>query len=363
MVRRHRMKIIAFALVVLVSLPVVALASCKSSGQGENPQEVAAAPAPIINPLTGKAVASPDVIKRRPLAVKVENDPAARPQSGLPGADLVYEELVEGGITRFMAVYLSQDVSVIGPVRSTRPSDIDIGFFHLPLLATSGGAPGMMKQVDQAGMLRLEEDGTHFWRDKSRRAPHNLYTSTALLREALASWGDDYNQFPATSFAFMSEKDAAAEAAEASAGASAGEGDAKAETRASSIDIAYGNACDVHYEYASASDSYLRKVNGYPSTDLTTGAQVAPTNVIVQYVDVRPSGLKDVMGADSPDSIVIGTGRAVIFSGGKVIEAIWAKPSRNAPTVYKDANNEPVRLHPGQTWVNFIPERISLTYR
>ncbi len=360
MFRRHKKKILALTLALFVAIPLLALAGCKGSSQGASSDEQTGpvAPAPIINPLTGKAVASADIIRRRPLAVKVENDPAARPQSGLIGADIVYEEIVEGGITRFLALYLSQDVSVIGPCRSARPSDIDISYFHLPLFACSGGAPGMMTQIKQAGMIGLEEDGAHFWRDKSRRAPHNLYTSTALLREALVSWQDDYNQLPATSFAFMSEKDAAAAAAEMASGAAGTTGGT-----ATAIDIAYGNACDVHYDYAAASDSYLRTVNGHPSTDLTTGAQVQPTNVIVQYVDVVPSGLKDVLGADSPDSVVVGTGTAVIFSGGRVISATWTKSSRSVPTVYKDQDGKVVQLHPGQTWVNFIPDRIALTYQ
>ncbi len=362
MQKRNGTKVAALGLALLVALPLLALAGCKSSSKGEAGQgDTASGPAPVINPLTGKTVASLDVIKRRPLAVKVENDPAARPQSGLPGADIVYEEIVEGGITRFLALYLSQDVSVIGPCRSARPSDIDISFFHLPLFACSGGAPGMMTQIKQAGMLGLEEDGAHFWRDKSRRAPHNLYTSTALLREALAAWQDDYNQLPATSLAFMSEKDAAAAVAAASGNTEGQSG--QTGSTAASIDIAYGNACDVHYDYAAGSDSYLRTVNGHPSTDLTTGAQVQPINVIVQYVEVVPSGLKDVLGADSPDSVVVGTGRAVIFSGGRVINATWSKSSRSVPTVYKDADGKVVQLHPGQTWINFIPDTIALTYQ
>ncbi len=359
MQKRRRTKIVALVLALLAALPLPALAGCKSSRQGDggqNEQTGPVAPAPIINPLTGKAVASVDIIRRRPLAVKVENDPAARPQSGLPVADIVYEEIVEGGVTRFIALYLSQDVGVIGPCRSARQSDIDIAFFHLPLLACSGGAPGIMKRIQQAGMLGIEEDGIHFWRDKSRKAPHNLYTSTDRLRAALASWQDDYNQLPPSSLTFMSEQDAAAAAASGSAGGEMG-------LAASSMDIVYGNGCDVHYDYAINGDGYLRAVNGHPSTDLTTGAQLQPANVIVQYVEVVPSGLKDVLGADSPDSIVIGTGRAVIFSGGQAINATWSKTNRNTPTVYKDGNGDVVRLHPGQTWINLIPERIALNYQ
>jgi len=355
--RSHIRSIAVLALALLVALPLLALAGCKSSRQASTGQTEQAGPVapPLINPLTGKTVASADIVRRRPLAVKVENDPAARPQSGLPGADIVYEEMVEGGVTRFIALFLSQDVSAIGPCRSARPSDIDIAFFHLPLLACSGGAPGIMKQIQQAGMLGLEEDGSHFWRDKSRKAPHNLYTSTDRLRTALASWRDDYNQIPASSLAFMSEQNAAA-------AASSGSAEGQMGTTASSIDIAYGNGCDVHYDYGPTGDGYLRTVNGHPSTDLTTGAQLQPTNVIVQYVEVVPSGLKDVLGADSPNSVVIGTGRAVIFSGGQIINATWSKANRNSPTVYKDTGGKEVQLHPGQTWINMIPDRIALTY-
>ena len=159
-------------------------------------------PQAIIDPLNGMEVASADLITRRPLAVKVENDPAARPQSGLVDAEVVIEELVEGGVTRFICLFLANESPALGPNRSVRPSDIDILYFLQPLLICSGGAPQVMAMVRQSGLAYLEEDDTHFWRDRSRVAPHNLYTSTEKLRAYLAEQGDAFNQPTVSGLAF-----------------------------------------------------------------------------------------------------------------------------------------------------------------
>lgn len=356
--KRRRMRNSAVPpIAVLLALTLLApLAGCTASkASQEAPASVPEPEKPPVNPLTGEAVTSWDLVTRRPLAVKVENDPKARPQSGIVDADLVYEELVEGGITRFICIYLSRESQVIGPTRSARPSDIDITYYLNPLLICSGGAQGVMSMIQAAGMMYIAEDVTHFWRDRSRRAPHNLYTSTALLRQYLAEQGDSYNALPASGLIFSNPQ---------------GEGEegpveeSVMVNTASTINIAYKAAvCAASYQYDPASDTWLHSIQGAPHNDLTTGARVAPRNVIVQYVTVTNSAQRDVTGAPVPISQVIGSGNCLVFTGGKAYHATWRKGSRNVPTTYTDENGNPIPLRPGQTWIHLVSSDIPVTYQ
>jgi hypothetical protein len=221
-------------------------------------------------------------------------------------------------------------------------------------------------------MLYIEEDDAHFWRERSRRAPHNLYTSTTLLRQYLAEKGDTYNFLPDSGLYFI---DPAAEAEEAAADTSGETGGEAAEEEgtppesimvspATSINVAYKAAmCAASYQYDPASDSYLHSIQGKPHNDLTTGSRVAPRNVIIQYVTVTNSGLRDSAGSPVPVSQVTGSGQCLVFSGGKVYHATWKKGSRSVPTTFTDENGNPVPLHPGQTWIHLLSEEIPVTYK
>lgn len=375
-------KILALSLaLVLVTVVTLPLAGCRASTRGLALEKESVTeeqpPPPIVNPLTGEVVDSEAEIARRALAVKIENDPAARPQSGLVDAELVWEELVEGGVTRFICIYLAHESGMLGPNRSVRPSDIDITYFLEPLLVCSGGAPLIMSMVRSSGMMYLEEDGTHFWRDRNRRAPHNLYTNTEKLRAYLVSRGDVFGKVVQSGLSFYSEEEAQSllEAIKRDAGGEpdgeeTGQGtEAEAESAfsalpsATDIAIAYLASCAVSYRYDVGRNLYLRYMQNKPHTDLVTGAQVAPRNVIVQYVQVTPSGLKDVLGADSPNSQVIGSGKCLVFSGGKVLQGTWSKRSRKEPTIFRDLMGYEIKLFPGQTWIHLIPESIKLTYQ
>lgn len=359
-------------LVLTLLLPLAGCTATRAStdGGGESAPEPEKPP---VNPLTGEEVASWDLVTRRPLAVKVENDAAARPQSGIVDADLVYEELVEGGITRFICIYLSKEASAIGPTRSARPSDIDITSFLDPLLICSGGSSAVMSMVQASGMKYITEDSTYFWRERSRRAPHNLYTSTALLRQFLLEGGDSFNALPDSGLYFAEPGDGEAEEEEAEEDASEGEEESAGESaapesamvgKATAINIAYKAAmCAASYQYDAASDRYLHFIQGSPHNDLTTGKSVAPRNVIVQYVTVTNSGLRDVTGAPVPVSQVTGSGRCLVFTGGEVHHATWRKNSRSDATTFSDENGSPVPLRPGQTWIHLIPEDIPVTYQ
>ncbi len=373
-------------LVVLFSTAIFSAAGCTASTRGiavlqeEAPAEEP--PKPIINPLTGEEVASEELISRRPLAVKIENDPNARPQSGLVDAELVFEELVEGGVTRFICIFLAKESNVLGPNRSVRPSDIDICFFLEPLLTCSGGAPPVMAMVRASGMMYLEEDGTHFWRDRTRRAPHNLYTSTARLRNYLAQKGDGFHKVLNSGLCFYSQKEIAEilekEAETQASGSETQPQEPQGEegteegaqnglsfqraVPASNINIGYEAACAAFYRYDPNLGVYLRWTQNKPLTDRESGRQVGPRNVIIQYVQLTSSGLRDVRGAESPNSQVIGSGKCLIFTWGKVIQGTWSKESRTAPTIFRDVMGNQIKLYPGQTWIHLVPQNIKVTY-
>lgn len=348
-----------FGLFLLIPL-LLPLGGCKASRASEEASTDAPVEedAPPVNPLTGETVESWDLVTRRPLAVKVENDPKARPQSGIVDADLVIEELVEGGVTRFICIYLSKDSPVIGPTRSVRPSDIDICYFLHPLLICSGGASEVMAMVQASGMLYITEDRKYFWRDRGRRAPHNLYTSTDLLRRYLEEFGDTYNSLPDAGLVFSGVEEGM------ESGGEAPESGSVMYSEATAISIPYkASICAASYQYDPAGDTYLHSIAGVPHTDLTTGRRVAPRNVIVQFVTVTGSGIRDVTGAETPISRVIGSGKCLVFTGGKVYHGTWRKPNRSSPTVYLDENGDPIPLHPGQTWIHLITEDIGVQYQ
>ena len=360
--KRPRRFTAAAMLAILLLLPlVIPLSGCtqiKAAQNSDVPEPEAQKPP--TNPLTGEVVSSLDLISRRPLAVKVENDPKARPQSGIIDADLVYEELVEGGVTRFICIYLSKDPQAIGPTRSVRISDIDITFFLNPLLICSGGAGNVIATVAASGMLYIEEDVAHFWRDRSRRAPHNLYTSSTLLRQYLTEKGDGYYGQPVSGLVF--KQPGGGEGQETSGETSGTE--AQLGTPATIIKIPYKAAiCAAEYQYDAASNSYLHSINGTPHTDQTTGRRVAPRNVIVQFIKVVDSGQRDVTGAPVPTSQVVGSGKCMVFSGGKVYNGTWKKSGRSSPTEFFDSEGKAIELEPGQTWIHLVTDDIGATYQ
>lgn len=332
----------AMLIIVIIALSFASL-SCKSAKTGEESGNGLEENTRATSPLTGLPLADRGSAARRAVAVKVENAQQARPQSGLDRAGVVYEELVEGGITRFIALYLDVQATEIGPVRSARPMDVDILAHVDPLLVVSGGSPGVMGFLRTSDLSFIEEDsGPYFWRARDRRAPHNLYTSTMLLQEALKDrgmeeyrWGEDLFRF----------------------------GEPREGESAESIEVKYPGSCGASYRYDANTGTYPRSVAGKPHTDKVSGAQLAPTTVIVQYVDLKDSGVRDMAGELSPDAVVVGSGEALIFTSGKVYRARWEKPDPSRRTLFLDEKGEEITLKPGQVWVHLVPRSIRVAYQ
>ena len=264
-------------------------------------------------------------VARPALAVKIDNVTRAHPQAGLNQADVVYEELVEGGVTRLVAVFQSTSADVVGPVRSARTSDPPLlQGFDRPLFAYSGANRGTKSQLRDsplvdAGFDAHEED---YWRDQNRRAPHNLFTGTDRLWARHA----DRTAVPPAPFAYRYPGQGLHESAEPAGG----------------VAVDFGLT---EVDYAWNGTGWVRTHGDRAHSD-ADGVQVAPTNVVVQFIRYGRS-LADLR---SPEAITVGSGDGWVFTDGHVIRGQWQRPDADQPATFT-ADGTEIRLSPGNTWV------------
>lgn len=300
------------------------------------PEETAKSPA-YTAPLTGVEVEQPD--SARPIAVMINNAPAARPQSGLAQADMIYEVLAEGGITRLIAVYQSYHGDVtIGPVRSIRPYLIDIGDTLHALLVHAGGSTEAYSILQNDGKEHLDEitnASAPFWRDPSRKAPHNLYTNEMKLREAAQK--KDYTEtVTLPTFSFVQGKEQSATASADS-------------EQAHTIELRFLlDSYKVGYIYDEATGLYERQMNDKDHIDLNTGKVLTAANVLVLGGDYK---VLDDVGRLSLD--IDSGGEAILFQQGKQIAGQWSRKSGDVIRFYQGGKEVP--FVPGVTYYNIVP--------
>ena len=284
-------------------------------------------------PLTGLAVSDPAKVARPALIVKIDNAPKGRPQEGINQADVVVEEGVEGGITRLAAIFHSQDIAEVGPIRSARSTDIAIAHeLQRPLFAYSGANATFQKLVNAAPLINVGQDsrpGAYF-RKSGRPATYNLW---ARMGELFAGAPGDATP-PKPLFQYRAEGEASA--GEAATGV-------KMEWRDKVLTA-------VEWRWDAESATWRRKQNGTDHVDAGGGA-VQPKNVVVQFVPYKDTGQRDRSNTVVPEAELVGTGEVWAFTDGKVIRGTWSKPALEAPTTYVDAAGQPLKLTPGQTWL------------
>jgi hypothetical protein len=319
------------ALVLVVALAAVGC-SKKSDKKSAATTTTTTAGPPQPAPLTGLDVPPPRAT-RPLLVVKVDNDPAARPQAGLNAADVVFEEMVEGGATRLAALYQSQDAAEVGPVRSARSTDVNLfSSANRPLFAYSG-ANAVFKILLRKSVfvdVGVDAEPTAYSRRSDRPAPSNLFTTTAALyAKAPASL-----PVPRALWAFRP-------AGTPSEGAPA-----------SKVGVVFSGpaATKVAWTWDAAGGVWKRDQSGTPHVD-AAGAPVAARNVVIQFVSYKDSGLRDRTVAVVPEAELVGQGDAWFLTDGKLVKGKWAKPGITAPTTYSDAGGKPMALTPGNTWV------------
>jgi Protein of unknown function (DUF3048) N-terminal domain/Protein of unknown function (DUF3048) C-terminal domain len=294
--------------------------------------------APATFPLTGLPVRDQGRAARPALSVKVENVAAARPQAGLNAADLVTEELVEGGLTRLLVTYQSQDAALVGPVRSVRPVDAPLlrqlggGLFGF-----SGGATAVLDLVRRSSdaiLLAPEQAPGAYRRLASHPAPHNLFTSTEALYQAGRSVDGGLGP-PDPLFGYSGA---------APAGASTVR---RARLRFSLSSLAA-------WQWQTGSGTFVRYQDGTLHRQ-ADGRPVTTENVVVLSTRIGRTSVVDAAGNPTPDVVVTGEGTAWVLRDGRLVKGSWRRPSEAEPVRLLDAAGEPLTLHPGRTWVELLP--------
>jgi len=303
--------------------------------------------------------------EHRPLGIMIENHEDSRPQSGLTKADVVYEAVAEGGITRFLVVYYCQDAEIVGPVRSARTYYLDFisEYGDYPLYAHVGGANTSGKadalgQIRQYGWQNYNDLNQFsigfpvFYRDYDRlgrtvATEHTMYSSTTRLwdyakeERGLSNVDEDGNSWDEDFIPYEYKEDTA-------------EG-----SRPASQSVSY-NAWDGYGDYLAAwsynrsTNSYLRSSGGQPHKDLNNDQQISAKNIILLFM--RESRAND--GYEGNLHLLYGTtgsGNAVVFQDGKEIKAKWAKKNRTGRLIITDSRGQEIKYNPGLTWFSILP--------
>jgi hypothetical protein len=292
--------------------------------------------AAVVSPATGSEVNLVLPPQRAALAVMIENQADARPQTGLTSADVVYEALAEGGITRFIALFLNDDAPVVGPVRSLRHYFAFFAAEYGADVVHIGASPEGYAWRDALNMGHLDETFGEpgIWRVGWRPPPHNAYTDTTADREILAARGRQVNR--GWGPLLFSEQAA------------------RGTIAARQIGMRFRPwAYRVEYAWDEAAGRYLRSMEGQPHRDGATGDQVAPAAVVVQFADVEaiPDDPKLRLDVD-----LAGAGGALVaFSSGTRRDGSWTKPAADAPSTWLDEDGNPMVLPPGPVWVEVLP--------
>ncbi|MGH9043449.1 MAG: DUF3048 domain-containing protein [Acidimicrobiales bacterium] len=297
--------------------------------------------APPTCPLTGQPAPGGSVPQRTALAVKVDNYIAARPQSGLDDADIIFEEPVEGMITRYVAVFQCQNAAQVGPIRSARNIDIGIlGQFGHPMLVHVGGIDPVLANIAASPIVDkdLRVNPSVVQNPPGRYAPYDTYASTSAL------WGLDpsLTQPPAPIFAFSKTVPTG--------------------TQNSSISIPFDPQTDVVWTYDATTGQYLRSYGANPDT-LNDGTQNSATNIVVQTVQITygPWLENDLGGLEVQANLYQdASGPVAIFRNGVEVTGTWQRNGLAQPTEFLSAAGTPVPLAPGRTWVELVPSTIAV---
>ena len=305
---------------------------------------------PGVSILTGLRPADPAVLERRPLAVKVDNDPAVIPQSGMGKADIVVESRKEGCLTRFTAIYQSQDAPKIGSVRSARLVDIELPVIFDAILAYSGASGPVQQKLSQSDLGKqflMQSSGGALFRDPNIAVPFNLFANTAAGWKVVTQKG--WNTTPDPSAAWVFSEAAPTTGAPASR-----------------ADFTYTKMyphLKIGWAYDAESGRWRRTIGGKPAIDKADGQQLTAANVVILGANhvqtlIPEQGTKLTQGPCSNASIEVqlwGEGPAKILRDGQVYEGKWVRADRHAPFRFVDAKGQDIPLKPGNSWWQIVP--------
>jgi len=306
------------------------------------PTEVpTATPDPRINPLTGLRVSDPALLRRRVLAVRIGNDPSIRPQEGLAGAEIVYEEIMDGwAVTRFTALYLANEAERLRPIRSARLTGLSIVPQYDAAHVHTGASDEIRWLISQATFVDLDQSFNEKPYGKLSGYDYRgrMYTSVEKIREYLREKGLERDR-RVPGYVFDSQPPA---------------GESQP---ALSVHIPYPKACVAEWRYDQDAGRYLRWVQGEPHLDGLTGEQLAADNVILFYAEHKKTDIvEDSLGNTAIDIVMTGSGRAQICRDGLAIEGRWVQKATDEPIQYYDGSGKVIPLRPGNTWIQLVPQ-------
>ncbi|AOY77552.1 DUF3048 domain-containing protein [Clostridium formicaceticum] len=297
-----------------------------------------------INPLTGIWI-DEEAAQRRPVAVMVNNIKVALPQSGISEADIMYETLAEGNITRLVAVFQDFDTKKIGPVRSTRHYYLNLAFDHDAIFVHHGGSPQAFEDIKNLKPANLNSlsglETIMAWRDPVRSKQrgmyeHSLYTSAEGIMKAWKSVGyrEERREDLQPKFNFSEEE-----------WTPQGE-------KAELVTVPFSNEYISTFQYDAATQQYKRYQFGKPHIDENNNQQLESKNIIIQFTNIKvipgdAEGRRDIQ--------LIGSGKGLYISNGMATPITWSKGAYNTATQFKDASGNPLKMNKGKTWVCIFP--------
>ncbi|WP_170169831.1 DUF3048 domain-containing protein [Nocardioides aurantiacus] len=313
----------------LLAAGLVGLTACSAAPDAE--KEPASQPVSggtelaALWPLTGRPVTerTPD----HPVVVaKVDNTRASAPQVGLAQADLITEELVEGGMTRLAVMFYEDVPAVVGPVRSMRATDIGIVKPTLGIVAASGAAPSTLKRVRDAGIVAFDDlTGTGYYRDAARTKPYDLMVRLPAL---VASLSED-PVVPPSYLPWGSEADF------------------PGGTRARSLDAVFSDEHTTSWRFARG-----KYVND--NSFAAQGQRFDPDTLLVLRVRQRDAGYLDPAGNRVPETVFAGSGEAMLLHGGELVRGTWTKRRPGGP-LRLQTETGPLSVPAGRTWIELVP--------
>jgi hypothetical protein len=289
----------------------------------------------FLSPYTGEEVKKESLGNSSVLAI-IENSVDARPQSGLNAADIVYETMAEGGITRFIALFQKNNADNIGPIRSARSYFLDISKeYNLPF-AHCGGSQEALDTIDNENLMSMNEMtySSTYMRDKDRKAPHNLYTSTKKLNELIKTKG--FVQEASVKLKFdktywNSDKF----------------------LQATDVLLTMNKYYNTSYNYKDG--LYLKSMDGVLSTSKEDKLPLSFKNIVVQITSIKLQ--KDGVHLDIG---IVGNGDGYVISNGKFVKMHWSKKDAKSQTILTDEKGNSLPLNPGKTWWNIVDRNTTI---
>lgn len=299
------------------------------------------------NPLTGELVEDPSVLDRRPIAVKIPNAPAGyvRPQSGPSQADLVFEHITEGPITRFTAIFYGEIPPDIGPIRSGRLIDLELPVMYDTAFAYSGASIGVSQRLMNSDFLNriLRPSAPGYYRTGADKPfEHTFYADPNRWYQELTERGENHRPQFNTYMAF-------------------GEETPPGGAPANAVTVNYRNQIIADWVYDEESGRWLRWTDGEEHMDANNDEQLSAANVVVVYsgheinYDICEHQVGDTCRAFSMEIQIWGQGDALIFRDGQQFEATWRRENRGDMLTFYNAEGQPIPLQIGNTWFQMVP--------